>query len=447
MTKFELMRPLYLLLKISLNISFRLFYKRFKIINNPKTFFGNTIYVSNHPNSFMDPIMIGSLGRPIVHFMTRSDVFVWWLKPVLWASHMLPIFRQHDGEDTKAKNTDVFKKVNRSLAIGRNILIFGEGFTDDIPIRGLKPVKKGPIRMGFTALDACNWEKKIYVCPLGVNYTDRNKIGSEVVIHYGNPICLNDYKEQFKENGNKLINELTKQLELGMQECVIYVRDKQWYSLLENTLQLTRKGFNHQNHDDQIPLEERLAYSKQLATWINEHVTEENEAFIALKKDMDAYFSLEKRMKVEDRFVLAKEQPEQLSRTKEWILLMTTWPLAILGFIHGFLPYFAAKKITEKIMKRRVFWGSVKMMLGKLIGSLYNIPIVIVLTHYLLPHWSLGILYFLVVAPCLWRISYAYAHWFKEYRLKGVMAKTDLSKFEQKRADLLKRIHELIPVA
>ncbi|MCC6702191.1 MAG: hypothetical protein IT221_11750 [Fluviicola sp.] len=441
------MRPLYFLLKVSLHISFRLFYKRFKVVNNPKSYFGRTIYVSNHPNSFMDPLVIGSLGKPIVHFMTRSDVFKWWLKPVLWSSHMLPIYRQHDGENTKTKNKDVFNKVNRALSVGRNILIFGEGFTDDIPIRGLKPIKKGPIRMGFTALEASNWKKKIYVCPMGLNYTDRNTIGSEVVINYGQRICLNDYKEQFNENGNKLINELTKKLEQGMQECVIYVHDKNWYTFLENIMQLTRKGYNHANHDDEIELLDRLAYSKALATWINENVTEENEAFVALKKDMDAYFSLEKRMKVEDRFVIAKEQPQQLSRTKELLLLLTTWPLAIVGFLHGFIPYIVAKKVTEKIMKRKVFWGSVKMMLAKLIGSLYNIPIIIVLTHYCFPHWSLGIVYFLIVAPCSWRISYAYVHWFNEYRLKGMMAKADLSKFEQKRAELVKRIHELIPVA
>ena len=109
------MRPFYFLLKISLNISFRLFYKRFIVLRKHKKLFGSTVYVSNHPNSFMDPIMIGALNHPIVHFMTRSDVFVWWLKPILWSAHMTPIYRQHDGGDMKGKNTDVFKKVNQSL--------------------------------------------------------------------------------------------------------------------------------------------------------------------------------------------------------------------------------------------------------------------------------------------------------------------------------------------
>lgn len=441
------MRPLYFLLKVSLNISFRLFYKRVVVLNKPKAFFGRTIYVSNHPNSFMDPILIGSMNRPFVHFMTRSDVFKWWLKPILWASHMLPIYRQHDGEDTKAKNSDVFNRVNKSLAIGRNILIFGEGFTDDTPIRGLKPVKKGPVRMGFIALQACNWRKKIYVAALGLNYSDRNTLGSDCIIQNGKRICLNDYRKAFEENPNKVINQLTKVVEQMMQDCVIYVADKQWYSLLEGVMQITRKGYNHENHDDTIPVLDRWRYAKNLALWINENVNEEKTEFVQLKKDLDAYFTLEKRMKIQDRFVVAQEHPELLSRTPELILLLLMWPFALVGFIHGLIPYLAAKKITEKIMRRKVFWGSVKMMLGKLIGSVYNIPIMIAITKLYLPHWSLGVVYYLLIAPVMWRISYSYLRWFKEFRLKGLMQQADVSKFADKRAELKKRIEALIPIA
>ncbi|MDF3027801.1 MAG: phospholipid/glycerol acyltransferase [Fluviicola sp.] len=440
------MRPFYLLLKISLNISFRLFYKRFLILNKHKELFGSTVYVSNHPNSFMDPILIGSMNRPIVHFMTRSDVFVWWLKPILWASHMLPIYRQQDGKDTKGKNSDVFDKVNSSLGKGRNILIFGEGFTDDTPIRGLKPVKKGPIRMGFGALEAINWSKKIYISGIGITYSDRNTINSEFVLDSGPKICLNDYKESYLANPSRVINEVTRIVEKNMQECIVYVADPARYSLLEGIMQITRKGINHANHDDRIPLLKRWQYAKNLASWINQHVTGESTEILALQKDLDAYFNLEKRMKVEDRFVAAKKDPGLVSTLNNWLYLILMWPFAIAGFIHGFIPYIIAKKITEKIMKRKVFWGSVKMMMAKIFGSLYNIPIIVLITKWYLPHWSLGILYYFLI-PVLWRLSYEYARQFREIRLKQKMKSVDLSKFEEKRAELEERIQQLIPVA
>lgn len=440
------MRPFYFLLKISLNISFRLFYKRFIVLRQHRKLFGSTIYVSNHPNSFMDPIMIGAMNYPIVHFMTRSDVFVWWLKPILWSAHMTPIYRQHDGGDMKGKNTDVFKKVNQSLKMGRNILIFGEGFTDDIPIRGLKPVKKGPARMAFGALEAINWSKKIYIAGIGVSYTDRNTMGSEFVLDNGPKICLNDYKEAYSENPNKVINEITKLVEKSMQDCIVYVAKPARYSLLEGIMQITRKGYNHANHDDQIPLVKRWEYSKNLATWINENVTDESTEILALQKDLDGYFNLEKRMKVQDRFVIAKQHPELVSTLKNWAYLILMWPFAIIGALHGFIPYIISKKLTEKIMKRKVFWGSVKMMMAQVIGCLYNIPIIVLVTKWYLPHWSLGILYFFII-PVLWRLSYEYAQQFKEIQLKRKMKSVDLSKFVEKRAELEERIKKLVPVA
>ncbi|MNE17152.1 hypothetical protein D3C80_1101240 [compost metagenome] len=300
--------------------------------------------------------------------------------------------------------------------------------------------------MGFGALTAINWSKKIYVSGIGISYTDRNTIGSEFILNNGPKICLNDYKEAYLENPSKVINEVTKRVEKDMQNCIVYVANPKRYSLLENIMQITRKGYNHPNHDDHIPLIKRWEYSRQLATWINEHVTEESTEILALQKDLDAYFNLEKRMKIQDRFVAAKKEPELLSTLNNWLYLILMWPFAIVGFLHGFIPYIISKKVTEKIMRRKVFWGSVKMMMAKIIGSAYNIPIIVLITKWYLPHWSLGVLYYFII-PVLWRLSYEYAHQFKEVRLKQKMKSVDLSKFVEKREELEKRIKELIPVA
>jgi len=440
------MRPLYLILYFSLRYSLTLFYRRSVTINRPDKWFGSTIFVSNHPNSFMDPLVLGSRNHAVVYFMTRSDVFKWWLKPVLWASHMLPIFRQHDGEDTKAKNSDTFKQVTKSLSKGNNILIFGEGFTDDIPVRTLKPVKKGAVRMGFQSLEALDWKKKIYVRAVGINYTDRNTIGSEFLIANSDKICLNDYREAYLANPNKVITEVAKLVEGEMQKTVTYVKDPKSFSFHENIMQITRKGMNHANHDETIPLEERWKYSKNLATWINANNPDENEELAALKKDLDSYFSLEKRMRIEDRFVLAKNHPEFKNRTKELLTLIFLWPFALLGIVHGLLPYLFVKKFTEKSFKRKVFWGSVKMMLGKLVGTLYNVPLIILLNYLVFPNNWFGLAYFFVI-PALCYSALMYVHAFREFRIKGAMDKPDVSKFAGKRADLERRIKELVPVA
>lgn len=393
----------------------------------------------------MDPLVVGFYNKPIVHFMTRSDVFKWWLQPILWSSHMLPIFRQHDGVDTKSKNSSTFDKCSNSLRKGRNILIFGEGFTDDTPLRGLKPIKKGPIRIGFTALEAMNWSKKVYISALGINYTDRNTIGSEVVLmNSPTKICLNDYREQFEQHPNKTIHDLTKEMESMMQNCVIYLTDKNNQHFLESIMKLNEKGFNVEDQNSKIPLFQRLGYAQKLAHWINIKTVENHEDTLALKSDLESYTNLLKRAKLTDRMIYLSEDKSRLNFGKELIFLILLLPFSILGIIHGLIPYLFVKTFTEKLFNRSVFWGGVKLVLGQIIGTLYNLPILMYLhsTYFECQTWLTWVYYFII--PLLCFSAYNWVKLFRLIQLKRKLKTADLSKFVEKRKGLCERIEELV---
>ena len=119
----DLMRIIYLIMFFTLRYSTWIIYPRFRRVSGPKSFYGRTIFVSNHPASFMDPLVIAAKQRSILFFMTRSDVFTKFTKPFLWACQMLPIYRQLDGGDTRSKNDLVFEKTSKILSRGRNLLI------------------------------------------------------------------------------------------------------------------------------------------------------------------------------------------------------------------------------------------------------------------------------------------------------------------------------------
>lgn len=439
------MRILYLILWFTLGYALRLFYPRQKLINSPKEFFGRTIYVSNHAASFMDPLVVASLRMPIVFFMTRSDIFKPFLKPILWASHMLPIYRQLDGEDTKSKNEEVFNQCARILKYGRNLLIFGEGFTDDVFIRRLKPVKKGAVRIGFLTLEKINWKKNIYIAAVGCNYSNPNQIGSDLLVSTSDKICLNDYQEAYLVNPNKVINEISKQIEQLMREQITHVEDKEMAPFHENVMRLTRKGMNSKCSDTKIPLKQRWLYSKGLAHWFNGNVSPENESLMTLKKDLENYFSLLKKMKLEEHH-LYDFKTKNGSKWKEVLFLIFTFPFALLGIIHCGIPYIIVKRFVEKSFKRKVFWGSVKLLLGMLIVGIFNLPVIFLFVKFIYPSYLLAFVYFVFIGV----LGVTAYHWFKNlraFKVKGVMKKIDLSKIWKKRTDLVQRIKELIPVA
>lgn len=442
-----MMRILYLFLFWTLKISSRVYFRKRETYNAPKGFYGRTIYVSNHAASFMDPLLVASFRNPIVFFMTRSDVFKPFLKPILWAVHVLPIYRQQDGDDTKNKNEEVFKTCAKILSFGRNILIFGEGFTDDVFIRRLKPVKKGAARIGFIALEHTNWKKKIYLAAVGCNYTDPNFMRSDILISTSDKICLNDYRSEFEENPNKVITDITKLIEQKMRDQITHVEDKNWALFHENVMQLTRKGMHSINYDSSISLEKRWRYSQKLANWMGEQDLDETPALVELKSDIENYFSLLKRSKLREEFIFDFQSPNKGKRTWDALFLLLIFPLAIVGMIHCLIPYLLIKRFTEKTFKRRVFWSSVKLMLGKVSVGIFNIPVFFLIYNFIYPSFWLGLGYLLFIIPTLGLIAYLYHRKISIYKTKGLMQKMDLSPFIEKRRTLIEKIKTLIPVA
>jgi hypothetical protein len=415
-------------------------------VNSPKLLLGRTIYVSNHAASFMDPLVVTSLRRPIVFFLTRSDVFTKFTKPFLWAAHMLPIYRQLDGVDTKELNAKVFEKCTKVLSFGRNLLIFGEGFTDDTFIRRLKPLKKGAIRIGFTALESMNWKKKIYVAAVGCNYSDPNKLRSDLLISSSERFCLNDYKEAYLENPNRTITELTRKVELLLQQQITHVEDKDWSNFHEHVMRITRKGMNAENSDFRIPLKARWHYSQQLANWINNLTVEEKAKLHSLRDELSTYFGLIKRMRINENDVFTVSQFKPLNRINELIRLILLFPIALLGFVHCGPWYIVIKRFVEKTFKRPVFWGSVKLLLGTAVFGLVNIPYIFIFKSWIYPSTGLALLYYFGIG-FYGLATYSWFNNYKRFKEKGKTAKVDLSKIVAKRKLVSSRIQQEIPIS
>lgn len=440
------MRAAYLLVKFTLKFSLWIYYPKTKTINAPKKRFGSTIFVANHAASFMDPLVVAGNQKSIFFFMTRSDVFKGILKPILWAAHMLPIYRSLDGEDTKRKNEEVFKKCNRILKNGRNLLIFAEGFTDDIFVRRLKPIKKGAARIGFGALEACNWNKNIYMQAVGCNYSDPNKVGSALVISNSESICLNAYKEVYLENPNKAITEVTKKIEQLLQEQITHVKNADWSNFHEQIMQLTRKGMNAENADQNLPLLERYNYSKELANWLNVQDLNSDNQLIDSKEQLSTYFELLKKDGVKEEEVFDAVSGNK-STIKSFLFLLLSFPLMLVGVIHGFVPYMLTKNFVERVMKRKVFWSSVKMMMGHALFAIYNIILLTLMNYLVFQNGALWLVYFFTIPMLTGLIAYK---WFKTknyLKRKKELKAVDLSGFMKMRSDCLKKVNDTIPVA
>ncbi|GAB5416436.1 MAG: hypothetical protein Crog4KO_09770 [Crocinitomicaceae bacterium] len=439
------MRILYFILFFTLKYTLRVFYPRIKIVGGKNTFLRRTIFVANHPASFMDPLAVAALRRPIVFFMTRADVFTPVSKPFLWASQMLPIHRQHDGGDTREKNTKSFEMAFRVLKGGRGLLIFGEGFTDDVFIRRLKPVKKGAAKIGFETLEKLNWSKNVYMAGVGSNYANPNRMRSDLLISSSDEFLLNDYREMYEENPNKAITAVTRRVEKLMQEQITHIQDAKQSEFHEQMMMLTRRGMNPDSVDLSIPLERRWKYSQRLANWLNEQNVEENETLTELKEDIAGYFKLLNRMRIQDKYIYWKQTNPKGGRSKEVLMMLALFPFAILGLIHCGPLYILVKRFVEKTFKRRVFWGSVKLVAGKILIGLINLPFIWLFYYLVYPSWWLAIAYYLSIGL----FGLAAYMWFRNleyFKTKGAINKANVEAFIEKRKALVARLEDTLPV-
>ena len=441
------MKILYLTFYVLFNLGVRLYFKRVRTLNVKRKGLGRTIYVSNHPAAFMDPLVIALYGNRVVHFMARADVFKPIFKPIFTAAHMLPIYRQLDGGDTREKNKQVFLKTSELIRKNGNILIFGEGFTDEVFIRRVKPIKKGAFRIGFSALEAMNWEHKVYVNGIGCNYSAPNMARSELLLASADPICLNDYRSDYEENPSRIISVLTAILEADIKNSIIHVENHEWLEFHDHAMKLTRQGMDPLCYDDSYSLEQRYQYGRQLAKSLNDKSEEELVQLEPLKSQITAYFNGLASLNI-------SENERYLNASKSWgipkrlLKMLVSLPFALLGLIHAGLWYLLVKRFVEKVFKRPVFWGSSKLIILLALVGIVNIPFIFLIAHYFA---CLGSVYAYLIAFTYYFFIWFYAFMAYAWKIHAIhcyrylkVRKLDLSSFNDT-ADRLKRsIHSIL---
>src|SRR5689334_738847 len=103
---------LYYWLKYMMRLALTIFYRKRTYSgfeNIPAT--GPVILACNHPNSFLDAMIVGAYLERETHFLARSDVFNSPLKLwILSQFKLMPIYRLQEGAENLDKNKETFEK-------------------------------------------------------------------------------------------------------------------------------------------------------------------------------------------------------------------------------------------------------------------------------------------------------------------------------------------------
>lgn len=206
---------LYRLLKIPARIAFR-FYCRNILINNIRVLNskGPLLIAANHPNSFLDAIVIATLFEKPVVSLVRGDVYInRFISSVLTSLKMLPVYRISEGAENLDQNYGTFLKCKDIFRKDGIVLIFSEGRCENE--WHLRPLKKGTARLALSS-----WDDGIdlKVLPAGINFHSFRKFGKIIHLNFGNIIVKPEIKNE--EGFGKSVGEFNDKLKKELQQLV-----------------------------------------------------------------------------------------------------------------------------------------------------------------------------------------------------------------------------------
>ena len=226
---------LYYWLKYMMQLALTVFYRK-RIFTGwdqvPKS--GPVIFACNHPNSFLDAMIIGAFIKRETHFLARSDVFNTPLKLwILSQFKMMPIYRLSEGKEDLGKNKETFDKCHDVFRKGGAILMFSEGLC--IQEMRLRPLKKGTARI---AMEYSKDGAPLTIVPTGLNYMKPTKFKEDLLIQMDTPFNAADFAAEYNENQAKGIQSFNNRLREGLQNSVIDIRDKQNEKAIEQLVEI-----------------------------------------------------------------------------------------------------------------------------------------------------------------------------------------------------------------
>lgn len=350
--------------KISV-LAIKLFFNQISIQN--KQIVPNTspiIFVANHPNFFMDPLIIGSYCPRQLYFFAKSTLFNSPLKKrILTRLNLVPVYRKIDDKENMGGNVNSFNKGYRILENNGAFLIFPEGIS--VGKRVLGKIKTGAARIGLEAELKNDFALNIVIIPIGLSYSDQVRFRSNIMIRFGSPIELSKFEKEYKTNEVETVKKVTLIIEKSLNNLTNYYQTDQIEDIVQG-LELiykmelmTELGMEVDNKNDDFIISKILTDAVQ---WYKDN---EPALIIEFREKLNEYIDLLKQLDIRDEFLdPVRQEKRGWGKTKTILFLVIGSPLFIWGIITNYIPYILPRVLVEITNKDQSEEASWKLIYG-----------------------------------------------------------------------------------
>lgn len=194
---------------------------------------GPLLIAANHPNSFLDAIILATLFKQPIYSLARGDAFTNnFYSRLLTSLNMFPVYRISEGVENLESNYKTFDDCEELFKKKGIVLIFSEGRC--INEWHLRPLKKGTARLAMSV-----WQggTPLKILPCGINYSSFTSFGKNVQLNFGE--IINEKDLDITDSFGNNINNFNEALQKRLQQLVVEI-DKKDISVIKEKFRVTQ---------------------------------------------------------------------------------------------------------------------------------------------------------------------------------------------------------------
>jgi glycerol-3-phosphate O-acyltransferase / dihydroxyacetone phosphate acyltransferase len=366
---------------------------------------GPVLLCINHPNNFIDSLVVGAAVRRKVHYLATAALFRDpFVARFLLAGGAIPVWRrqdegphastrpisdrppsqrsehtapastrpisdgppsqrsEHAAPATMDRNADTFAACAAAFERGALIAIYPEGTTH--AEARVQRIKTGAARIALA------WEathpRTLTMLPVGLTFEARKSFRARVLVSFGAALPLHAYADAYREDPVKAVDALTRHLQASMEAEVVNVERIDDARLLQSIETLYRdvlarevmeaRGVGPRDVD-------LVRLSRSIVDAITWFKSREPERVEAIWQRIRTYRALLAQYHLRDETVRARLErlPARQRLVYSWDAVVG-FPFFVYGALVNALPYLLPRWLARRIARKETDYATVRLL-------------------------------------------------------------------------------------
>ena len=347
---------------------------------------GPVLLCINHPNNFIDSLLVGAAIRRKVHYLATAGLFHRRLVAAfLRACGAIPVYRRQDDPDRMEKNTDTFAACADALAEGRVIAIYPEGTTH--AEARVQRIKTGAARIAL-AYEA-ERPGELRLVPVGLTFDARKSFRGRVLVSFGPPVPVAPYRDAYRQDPVTAVEALTTAIQWAMEAEVVHVERIDATQLVRAVEELYRDELGRElTEEGGVPRKriDPIRLSRAIVGAVSHFRARDPARVERLWQRIEGYRALLAEYHVKDEAVRARlDAPRRARRLRLGWQAVVGLPLFAYGASVNFLPYWIPRWTARRMARKEtdyatwrflasvvaypLFWGTEVWLVARVLGA------------------------------------------------------------------------------